>query len=620
MDSQHLDPQVVRAQLCWRLPALVAAALLMVSGCASFEEPDTADERVGEAESDGDGDPDQARGSEELAVEENAAEDDDTQDADANAEDAESDESATGGSGSEEQDQGDPSEPVIVQETVWDFDAQQEVDVEVTIYPFMRDTYDGEDFISGHMTYEVTSEEGEFALSDYGTMPSEVRLLDPENPELVYHPTVASTDANAEAVADVERNSVAAGEEPARWGAIYADPGTESTAVLLPYIGLVTDVGIVDPEEAASEKYITFGQVEGINEVGLSNFSIETYRERAGGDINVRDEQGQAVITLDAQILFDSDEHVIRDEAEDALLAAVDELERAAAGELVVVGHTDNVDTEEYNQALSENRAEAVRERLDELLDLSEFDDVSTEGRSLREPIATNETDEGRQLNRRVELHFTPAELGEINDADRDTGELPEAQGPEAGADEPVTVSFADGRAAEVSVESVQRLGELMIGRVTVEIIELSEDEEDAAALAWPLSFGTTGAREDHEHQFNQGTQTDALTLLLGDERVFPLEYMGEGSFEQDDDGELLEEDYPWYLPLTDRGFGFNAEEEVGTRATTTVLWPAVPGETVTIDVPGETEHSHRPYADPFRFNEVPVQEAEASGDGEPEE
>lgn len=515
----------------------------------------------------------------------------------------------------------DLSDPAVVQQTVWDFANEQEVEIEVTIDPFMRDTFEGEDYISGHMTYEVIGEDGEFALDQYGTAPAEVRLFDPSDPEFLYYPNGMATETLGEMAADVQASTVSAGDGPVRWAAIYADPGTDSISVLLPYVGLVEDVGIVNREEVSPQDYITYGQSEEPFERILRNeFPLDIYRERAGGDVNIRQEGGESVITLDAEVLFDSDEYTIRDDAEDALASASEELERAAGGELQIVGHTDNIDTEDYNQTLSENRAEAVHDQLGELADLSAFDEVSTEGRSLREPIASNDTDEGRQANRRVELHFTPPEaeeLEELGAEDYDGADLPEAQGPVGDADEPMVVTAVDGRASEVTVDEVYRIGEVLVGRVSVEVADLPEDTDGTGALAWPVSFGETGAREDHDNDFNPGAQADALTLLVGNQRIFPLEYSAEEYVAIDGDGEVVDMDHPWHMPVTDRGFGYDAPAEVGTRATATVIWPDIGGDTVTIDVPGETEHAHRPYSDPFRITDVPVEDGPGQTDHE---
>ncbi len=67
-----------------------------------------------------------------------------------------------------------------------------------------------------------------------------------------------------------------------------------------------------------------------------------------------------------------------------------------------IVGHTDNVGGEKSNQTLSENRAKAVMQAL--LAEGIEQSRLSYKGMGLKQPIATNSTDEGREKNRRVEF------------------------------------------------------------------------------------------------------------------------------------------------------------------------------------------------------------------------
>jgi OmpA-OmpF porin, OOP family len=87
---------------------------------------------------------------------------------------------------------------------------------------------------------------------------------------------------------------------------------------------------------------------------------------------------------------------------------ALDDLARrvkASPGDemLTIVGHTDAVGTEEYNLGLGQRRAESSKDYLVEVggLDPSRIR-VETQGES--NPVATNETDEGRAQNRRIEV------------------------------------------------------------------------------------------------------------------------------------------------------------------------------------------------------------------------
>lgn len=73
---------------------------------------------------------------------------------------------------------------------------------------------------------------------------------------------------------------------------------------------------------------------------------------------------------------------------------------------LLIEGHTDNTGSLEYNQTLSENRASAVQNYLTaQQVDIRR---LTTVGYGESMPIHDNNTDSGRQLNRRVELRIIP--------------------------------------------------------------------------------------------------------------------------------------------------------------------------------------------------------------------
>jgi OmpA-OmpF porin, OOP family len=78
--------------------------------------------------------------------------------------------------------------------------------------------------------------------------------------------------------------------------------------------------------------------------------------------------------------------------------------ERGAA-DIEIAGHTDAIGPAEYNQALSEKRAEAVKAYLVEHGVAA--DRISVVGYGESDPRDTNDTVEGRRLNRRVEIRVT---------------------------------------------------------------------------------------------------------------------------------------------------------------------------------------------------------------------
>jgi len=119
-----------------------------------------------------------------------------------------------------------------------------------------------------------------------------------------------------------------------------------------------------------------------------------------GADVN---RVGEAIlVTFDSGILFDFDSSALRSEARSNLQSLANSLDKYPNTDILIVGHTDSKGTAEYNQRLSERRARAAGEYLMSLgVPASRLQMV---GRGLTEPIASNDTEAGRQQNRRVEI------------------------------------------------------------------------------------------------------------------------------------------------------------------------------------------------------------------------
>ena len=108
------------------------------------------------------------------------------------------------------------------------------------------------------------------------------------------------------------------------------------------------------------------------------------------------------VITLN-NFHFGTDEHQINEEALEELKEAVIQIKKANPSHIEIIGHTDNQGTAAYNKSLSLRRAEAVKNKLQELLQ-NEAIVLTAKGLGFTNPIASNNTEEGKKLNRRVEL------------------------------------------------------------------------------------------------------------------------------------------------------------------------------------------------------------------------
>lgn len=107
-------------------------------------------------------------------------------------------------------------------------------------------------------------------------------------------------------------------------------------------------------------------------------------------------------ITFDSGILYPFDSSELKDAARDNLGDLARVLGDYENFDVLVVGHTDSTGDEGYNMDLSTRRADAAATYL-QTRGVARSR-IGIEGRGELEPVATNDTDAGRQLNRRVEV------------------------------------------------------------------------------------------------------------------------------------------------------------------------------------------------------------------------
>src|SRR5256712_14211628 len=117
-----------------------------------------------------------------------------------------------------------------------------------------------------------------------------------------------------------------------------------------------------------------------------------------------RPAENEIAVQLTNDILYDFNSAVLRTESQQTLRALAANFQRYPDETVSVEGHTDNVGSPEYNQGLSERRAYSVRDYLASQGVAPSR--ISAIGYGEARPKASNDTPEGRQLNRRVEIHI----------------------------------------------------------------------------------------------------------------------------------------------------------------------------------------------------------------------
>jgi outer membrane protein OmpA-like peptidoglycan-associated protein len=124
-------------------------------------------------------------------------------------------------------------------------------------------------------------------------------------------------------------------------------------------------------------------------------------KQNIPGAIVTRVGEGIAV-TFPNGLLYDFDSDAIRADAAQNLRTLAASLDKYPNTDILIVGHTDNVGTDSYNQGLSQRRASSASSFL--MSQGVSAGRLRSTGRGETEPIASNDDESGRQLNRRVEV------------------------------------------------------------------------------------------------------------------------------------------------------------------------------------------------------------------------
>ena len=148
-----------------------------------------------------------------------------------------------------------------------------------------------------------------------------------------------------------------------------------------------------------------------ITTANLRNNTMKTTAIEIDGinidDLNAKEDKIKEndIIILDANALkFDFNSATIKEQYIPVLEKLKNYIENKNH-KISIVGYTDSKGTREYNRELSLRRAESVEEKLIEL-GLAPEKIMETKGRGDSDPIASNETEEGRAMNRRIEIQF----------------------------------------------------------------------------------------------------------------------------------------------------------------------------------------------------------------------
>ncbi|MEM7490433.1 MAG: OmpA family protein [Pseudomonadota bacterium] len=129
-------------------------------------------------------------------------------------------------------------------------------------------------------------------------------------------------------------------------------------------------------------------------------------RRELDGRVTIVNTGRELVVTLPQDITFATESAAVRPDLQDDIGALGRNLLNYPNTTVQVIGHTDNTGSAEFNQGLSEQRALSVSSLLQR--QGVPGSRIAAIGRGEAQPIASNNTPDGRQANRRVEIIITP--------------------------------------------------------------------------------------------------------------------------------------------------------------------------------------------------------------------
>lgn len=171
---------------------------------------------------------------------------------------------------------------------------------------------------------------------------------------------------------------------------------TDAMTILTPITPPLTDIPISESSESLETGDLGEPQILTLTAISDSLEEDQTGRTESSEEVSV---------ILSSDVLFETNSSTLNEEAAEILEQVSQEIDDASASVVSVDGHADNTGNNSINLPLSEERAESVESTL---VDLISREDVSFEvtGHGSADPIADNETEEGRERNRRVSVTF----------------------------------------------------------------------------------------------------------------------------------------------------------------------------------------------------------------------
>ena len=383
---------------------------------------------------------------------------------------------------------------------------------------------------------------------------------------------------------------------------------TDTVTVMVPMAGFTT-VSVLEADTAKKAKVNLSTAQTAIDQSShaatelADPVAIERYTRALDDSTSTQAGSKDITVTLASDVTFASDSADLTPAADTQLQTVATQLKQHPdGGTLTIVGHTDDIQDDAYNQTLSDKRANAVKTKLQQLTKLDKWK-TSVSGKGESQPKIKDTTDEARAANRRVEITLTPTGGttpknstttpsnggGSTSGSGSGSDKLPDPQGPAAKGPEGVTLtSKGTSTSGEVTItlDHLTRTGGYLLGTITCTVKDGSTGAPLHPLLEDPQTV-LANQRDESGSALPTFNASDGLTLLAGGERIFPADY--------------LDADAGHHLPLTELRLLDHLKASTTTICT---IWPDPGGDTITLDHP---EGKYSPKDTAYRLTNIPI-------------
>jgi OOP family OmpA-OmpF porin len=185
----------------------------------------------------------------------------------------------------------------------------------------------------------------------------------------------------------------------------YGDPGGDALGVYLPKARLVSGIPVVDgtAPDIKGETDL-FGGPEGPDDVKQAPVDpLTSYAFDTSSHTRTQKQGSTETISLSGDVLFAPDSATLTSQAKATIASVAGQLKGHEHGPVTVTGATDDVKSSAHNLKLSKARARSVAKELSSQIDTDAYP-LKVTGIGETRPVGDNSTEEGKALNRRVEL------------------------------------------------------------------------------------------------------------------------------------------------------------------------------------------------------------------------